>query len=515
MNLTNSRYKVDTPFAMADAYKLSHWFQFPEGTTMVYSNITCRYSRRNNPYVVSYGIRSAIRKLEEMFDELFFYDDEDLAVYKFDRFYTKFFGKSNPEANEKVRTLHQLGYLPLSYAWVPEGDLVEIGSPLFVVYNTHADCYWLTNFVETFLSAEIWHSITSATTALQYRQTFEKYAELTMSEENMWFVDWQGHDFSFRGLPSVEVAMKSGSAHLLFFRGTDTCPAVQYIEHEFDLPKDDSFVIAGSVPATEHAVMSAGTKESELETYRRLITDIYPMGVVSIVSDTYDFWKVITEYLPELKDDILAREGKVVIRPDSSKKTPVEIIVGDPEAPEGSPEYKGLVECLYEIFGGKVNQKGYKELDEHIGCIYGDSITPQFQKLILKGLAEKGFASSNVVLGIGSYTYQYVTRDTEGFAIKATYVEIDGEPREIFKDPKTDSGIKKSAKGLVLPVKNEQGIWTLRTYDKNSETFGEDYTADWNSLETYNTGLYPLLRTNWVDLVNRAKNSVKISMEVS
>ena len=160
-----------------------------------------------------------------------------------------------------------------------------------------------------------------------------------------------------------------------------------------------------------------------------------------------------------LKADILARDGKVVIRPDSGD--PVKIIVGDKDAVPGSPEYKGAIECMWETFGGTITEKGYKLLDSHIGLIYGDSITLQRQQAILDGLKQKGFASFNVVLGIGSYTYEYVTRDTYGFAMKATYGEVNGEPRNIFKDPKTDDGTKKSAKGL-LSVDKENGELVLK-----------------------------------------------------
>lgn len=180
--------------------------------------------------------------------------------------------------------------------------------------------------------------------------------------------------------------------------------------------------------------------------YKRLITEVYPKGIVSIVSDTYDFWAIVTKLLPSLKAEILAREGKVVIRPDSGD--PIKIIVGDADAPAGTPENKGLIQCLWETFGGTTTDKGFKVLDQHIGAIYGDSITIERQLAILNGLKAKGFASCNVVLGIGSYTYQHVTRDTFGFAMKSTYCEVNGEGREIFKQPKTDSG-KNSHRGLI------------------------------------------------------------------
>jgi nicotinamide phosphoribosyltransferase len=212
-----------------------------------------------------------------------------------------------------------------------------------------------------------------------------------------------------------------------------------------------------------------GLRQGELDTIRRLFKVVYPSGIVSIVSDTWDFWTVITKYLPKLKEDILAREGKVVIRPDSGD--PVKIICGDPEATKGSPENKGAIECLWEIFGGTVTSKGHRVLDPHIGLIYGDSITPERQVQILDRLSAKKFASSNVVLGIGSYTYQHVTRDTFGWAMKATYGEVrvstgPGESfilgQNIFKEPKTDDGTKNSAKGLLTVEKYANAQYALK-----------------------------------------------------
>jgi nicotinamide phosphoribosyltransferase len=339
-----------------------------------------------------------------------------------------------------------LGYLPLIVKGLPEGSIVSPKIPVVTVYNTKPKFFWLTNYLESLMSAILWKPATSATTAFQYRKVFNEFALNTVSDKDIDFVYWQGHDFSFRGMSGIEDACISASGHLLSFYGTDTVPAIDFHELYYNA-NSDTELVGGSVPATEHSVMCMGTKDNEIGTFDRLITELYPNGIVSIVSDTWDFWQVITEYLPKLKTKILARNGKVVIRPDSGD--PVKIIVGDKNAAPGSPEFKGAIECMWETFGGTITEKGFKLLDSHIGLIYGDSITLQRQKDILNGLKEKGFASFNVVLGIGSYTYEYVTRDTYGFAMKATYGEVNGEARNIFKDPKTDDGTKKSAKGLL------------------------------------------------------------------
>ena len=338
---------------------------------------------------------------------------------------------------------------------------------MFTIKNTHYNFFWITNYLESILSNMIWKPCTSATTAMMYRKEFDRHSKLTGSPED--FIGWQGHDFSFRGMSVVEDACLSGAGHLLYFTGTDTIPAIDFLEEYYNANSDEE-MIGGSVPATEHSVMSLSGKESEIDTFERLICDIYPSGVVSIVSDTWDFWKVMTEFLPTLKDKILTRNGRVVIRPDSGD--PVKIICGDDLSL--NPEVKkGAYELMWDNFGGTINEKGYKILDPHIGLIYGDSITYDRQKEILSLLEEKGFAASNLVLGIGSFTYEYVTRDTFGFAMKATYGVVNGEGRDIFKDPKTDSGMKKSLKGR-LQVYKEDG--TLKVKDQctqKEESVGE------------------------------------------
>ena len=435
------------PLMLIDFYKADHRRQYPLGTEMVYSNFTPRKSRlADNDKLVFFGLQYFVKEyLVKQWNEGFFNVPKEKIMADYKRRMDNALGKDSIPV-EHIAELHDLGYLPLVVKGLPEGTIVSPKIPVVTVYNTLPKFFWLTNYLESLMSAILWKPATSATTAFQYRKVFNEYAKTTVGDTNIDFVYWQGHDFSFRGMSGIEDACISSAGHLLSFYGTDTVPAIDFHELYYNANSDNE-LIAGSVPATEHSVMCMGTKDDEIGTFERLIADLYPNGIVSIVSDTWDFWKVITEFLPELKPKILARNGKVVIRPDSGD--PVKIIIGDKDATPGSPEYKGAIECLWETFGGTVTDKGYKLLDSHIGLIYGDSITLQRQKAILEGLKEKRFASFNVVLGIGSYTYEYVTRDTYGFAMKATYGEVNGEPRNIFKDPKTDDGTKKSAKGLL------------------------------------------------------------------
>jgi len=445
------------PLMYSDFYKTDHRRQYPDGTEVVYSNWTPRGSRIPGiDKVVVFGIQYFIKEyLVEQFNAGFFDRDRAEVVSEYKRRLDTSLGQ-NAVPVEHIEALHDLGYLPVEIKSLDEGTECPMRVPILTIKNTLPEFFWVTNFLETLLSAVLWGPMTSATIAKKYRGILDRYASETSDMPD--FVDWQGHDFSMRGMLGIDAAAISGAAHLLSFTGTDTIPAIDFLERYYFADADRE-LIGGSVPATEHSVMCLGGLEDEIGTFEDLIFEVYPKGIVSVVSDTWDFWKVLTEYLPKLKDRILARDGKVVIRPDSGD--PTAIICGDTTAPDGSVESKGAVQLLWEVFGGTINSKGYKQLDEHIGLIYGDAITIDRCEEICDSLKQQGFASTNVVFGIGSFTYQYNTRDTFGFAMKATYGEVNGEPRNIFKDPKTDNGLKKSAKGLLL-VSKEEGELVLR-----------------------------------------------------
>lgn len=445
------------PVLLKDGYKVGHKFQYPEDTTEVYSNLTPRSTRRGPgaTHVLFFGLQYFILEyLHGRFNRDFFERSRESVMADYERRITTYLG---PMDCSHIGALHDLGYLPLRIKALPEGTSVPYGVPVLTVVNTHPEFFWLTNMLETLLSSVLWKASTSATTALAYRRTFERFAELTGAPKE--FIPWQGHDFSFRGMCGVEDAAVSGAGHLLSFTGTDTIPAIELLEAFYGADAEAELV-GGSVAATEHSVMCMTAPEGELETFRRLTTEIYPTGIVSVVSDTWDLWKVLTEYLPALKDEVLARDGKLVIRPDSGD--PTKIVCGDPDAPAGSPAYAGAIELLWRTFGGTTNAKGFKELDPHVGVIYGDGISPARQEEILQGLADNGFASGNIVLGLGSYTYQYVTRDTDGWAMKATSGVTESRGRvAIFKDPVTDDGGKRSAVGLLRVERNSEGELVL------------------------------------------------------
>lgn len=422
---------------------------YPEGLEHVESNYTNRKSRVEGiDHVVQFGLQAWLKDLTEAYDRFFAASKEE--VIEDYRKNTETF--VNPGFTlEHIEALHDLGYLPIEFSAIAEGSLVPIGVPSILIKSTHKDFAWMVNYLESDLSAGIWHPSTVATLAWKLRRTFEEAARETGGALDA--VDWQCHDFSYRGQVNREAAMSSGAAHLLSFTGSDAVPAVPWINYYY--PGEDNGLIAASVPATEHSVMCAGGKEDEIETFRRLLKQ-FPTGILSVVSDTWDFYKVLTEYLPALKDEIMARDGKLVIRPDSGD--PADIICGTvgmrfprlaADATDEAKEAKGAVEILADLFGTTTNEAGFEELDSHIGLIYGDGMFETRIRDINSRLKAKGFASIVWVAGIGSYSYQMVTRDTFGSAVKATFVIVNGEGRNIQKDPKTDDGTKKSATGRL------------------------------------------------------------------
>lgn len=451
---------------LSDSYKQSHYQMYPKGLTKLYSNFTARESRMPGVNdIVFFGLQYFILEyLIYNFNKSFFQKPKEEVLADHLQTVLPFASVTAPPTEQWAK-LHDLGYLPLKIKAVPEGTFVPIGVPMLTVTNTHPDFAWLVNFIETILSTTLWQPITSATIIREFRKLSTYWAKRTGGD--LAFVDYQNHDFSMRGMSSLESAMLSGAGHLTGSKGSDTIPASVFLKNYYGSDE----IIAVSVPATEHSVMSCGGKENEIDTFERLL-DTFPAGYLSVVSDTWDLWEVLTVYLPKLKDKVLARDGKLVIRPDSGN--PVDIIcgkanevidgkyyysTGDPEGHQifgnfkrvelTEPEGKGVIELLWDVFGGTTNKKGYKVLDPHIGAIYGDSITLDRANEICSRLEQKGFCSTNIVFGIGSYTYNYNTRDTFGMAMKATYCEVDGKPKAIFKSPVTDSGEKKSAKGLL------------------------------------------------------------------
>lgn len=503
-----SNVTTGNPALLIDGYKLSHRDQYPQGTKLVYGNFTPRGDRLfNSPIkdgsMIWYGAQIFIQTfLVKAFNEQFFNLSEEEAVLPFQKEVEMYLGTSYDV--EHLRALHRLGYLPLEIKSLDEGSLVPMKVPVLTIVNTVPEFFWLVNYLETLMSAELWKPATAATTAFHYRKILKEFSDRTCDDES--HLPFQAHDFSARGLSGSWDAATTGSAHLTSFLGTDSVNAIPLVREIYG---DEGF-LAGSIPATEHSVACAnialevaklmkkvypGGSIPDEDTLRgmaekaflkRMLTEIYPSGLFSYVGDTFDFWRLISEIAKELKEDIEAREGKVVFRPDSG--VPEDIICGTSrELGAETVEEAGAIEVLWNIFGGTVNSKGFKVLNPKVGLIYGDSITLVRATEILKRLEEKGFASSNVVFGVGSFTYQYVTRDTFGFAMKATYIEVEGVDAgiDLCKDPKTGDGGKKSAKGL-LRVDEVDGKLVLSDEQTREQEKGGKLITRFKDSKVYN-----------------------------
>lgn len=464
--------KKTNPMLLIDFYKAVHSDMLPEKIEKSVSYFTPRMSRvKMWDEVVMFGLQAFIKTyLIEYFNEEFFDKSEEEVVGEYERILNAALGK-NAFSSSKIKKLHNLGYLPIEIKALPEGTKTPMHVPMFEISNTHTDFAWLPQALESLISAEMWHPMLSATVGVTYRNIVNKYYGLSV-DDNVPRERALG-DFSFRGQECLQSAVKSSAGWCLSFLNTATVPVITFLEEMYNCDCTKEPVALGAV-STEHSVMCSNyaVDGDEITLLRRLLTEVYPDTSFSAVLDSYDYWNVIDNVIPELKTEILAHNGCMLMRGDSGDC--VEVVTK-------------TVFKLWNIFGGTVNSKGYKVLDPHVKAIYGDSITVQRCEEIYKILVENGFACSNVSLGVGSFSMQCIeeegvlkpfTRDTFSSCIKATYCEVDGKPIPIFKNPK-DGGFKKSQKGLCFVYRDSSGNITF----KDGYT-SEDIPKDNNLLET-------------------------------
>lgn len=438
------------PMLLIDFYKAVHAEMLPEGITRSVSYFTPRMSRVERwEKVVMFGLQGFIKTyLIDYFQEEFFERPFEEVISGYKRIMDAALG-ADAYKIRKIEKLHELGYLPIEIVALPEGARVPMHVPMFGITNTHPDFAWLPQSLESLISAESWHPMIAATVGVTYREIVNRYYEKTC-EDTIERARALGA-FDFRGEECTDSAVKAGAGWCLSFLNTATVPTICYLEQNYNCDCTKEPVAFGS-PSTEHSVMCSNyAVDGEEETLlRRLLTEIYPNTSFSAVLDSYDYWNVIDHILPRLREEILEHNGCMLMRGDSGDC--VEVVTE-------------TVFRLWEQFGGSVNSKGYKVLDPHVKAIYGDSITVQRCEQIYRILEEHGFASSNVVLGVGSFSFQCIeedgilkpfTRDTFSSCIKATYCEVQGRPLPIFKDPK-EGGFKRSQKGCCIVQENEDG----------------------------------------------------------
>lgn len=441
---------MTNPMLLCDFYKAVHAEMLPHGITKSVSYFTPRMSRVDRwQEVVMFGLQGFIKTyLIDYFNENFFYRTLPDVLHEYTRIMDYTLGAGS-YSYQKIEDLYNLGYLPIEIVSLPEGTLVPMHVPMFGITNTHPKFAWLPQALESLISAEMWHPMIAATVGYTYRQIVNKYYGLTC-DEDIPKAKALG-SFDFRGEECLQSAIKAGAGWCLSFLNTATVPTIPYLEQMYNCNCEKEPVAYGS-PSTEHAVMCSNyaVDGDEITLLRRLLTEIYPNTSFSAVLDSYDYWNVIDNILPQLKQEILNHNGCMLMRGDSGDC--VEVVTK-------------TVFKLWEQFGGHINSKGYKVLDPHVKAIYGDSITVQRCEKIYQILMENGFACSNVALGVGSFSFQCIeedgilkpfTRDTFSSCIKATYCEINGRPTPIFKNPK-DGGFKKSQKGCCVVAAGHDG----------------------------------------------------------
>mmetsp|Transcript_2844 Transcript_2844/g.8596 ORF Transcript_2844/g.8596 Transcript_2844/m.8596 type:complete len:483 (-) Transcript_2844:41-1489(-) len=432
---------MDNILLLTDSYKVSHWRQYPPGTTTVYSYFESRGGKYDE--VCFFGLQYFLKRYlsgvvvtKEKIDEAEgYYDGHFPPGFSFNR-----------KGWEHILNKHG-GKLPLKIKAVPEGTVVPTKNVLMTVENTDPECFWLTNYVETLL-VQVWHPMTVCTHSREQKKVIAKYLDVTGDPGGLGF---KLHDFGFRGVSSVESAGTGAAAHLVNFMGTDTVAGLVVAK---DYYGDE---MAGfSIPASEHSTITAWGQAGEVNAMRNMLEQ-YPTGLVACVSDSFDVYKACSElWGGELKDAVLARDGTLVVRPDS----------GDPATTS--------LKCLKLLgakFGAKTNDKGYKVLDDHVRVIWGDGIDLESLCTILATLKAHGWSADNIAFGSGGGLLQKLNRDTQKCAFKCSAITIDGEERVVFKDPVTDRG-KVSKKGRLALVK-ERGVFVTRTSCGRGDVAGD------------------------------------------
>lgn len=437
---------------LSDTYKHTHCRMYPSNMTKLVSYLTPRKAMSEQyDKMVFAGIQPFIQKyLIDIFYDNFFDLPWDEVYESYTTYMSVQLGSPENYDIDRIKALYDLGYLPIEIRALPEGTVVNMGVPVVEMTNTHEDFAWVVQWIECILQAEVWSASAYATVGHEYYKVAKHWYDKTTDGANPAMAM---ADFGMRGMSCLEDSIKASAGWLMSFDKTSTIPALHYLDKYYSADCRKNHIGIGAV-STEHSVMGANyaIDGDEITFVKRLLTDLYPNTSFSMVSDTYDYWNMVENILPACKDEIMAHNGKLLVRPDSGDI--IEITLK-------------TIQSLWDNFGGTVNSKGYKVLDPHVGLIYGDGCTILRVKTIYEELAKMGFAANNVVFGVGAFCFHglfddngkfwALTRDMWGMAMKATYGVFGDKKLFIYKDPKTDSGLKKSHKGCCRVWHDENG----------------------------------------------------------
>ncbi|SEO99248.1 nicotinate phosphoribosyltransferase [Mucilaginibacter sp. OK283] len=437
---------------LADAYKYAHHKLYYPGTTQIYSYLESRGGMFNE--TIFFGLQYFLK--EYLQGPAFTQHDLDEA----DGFLKQVFGRDDVFDKSKFQYILDKynGRLPVKIKAVAEGTAVPTGNVLMTIENTDPECYWLTNFLETLLM-QVWYPCTVATLSNQIKRVVVRYYQETATPGAEAGIDFVLNDFGFRGVSSVESAKIGGAAHLLNFSGSDNLAGSVMAINYYNAQN----VYGLSIPATEHSICTLLGREGELEVFRHVLKT-FPTGIIACVSDSYNIFKACSEYWgTELRDEILNRDGTLVIRPDS----------GDPVM-----TLLEIFNILFDKFGFTINAKGYKVLPSQVRVIQGDGVNYTEIGNIYKALKENSISAENLVLGMGGALLQKVDRDTQKFALKCSCAIVNGQevrveksPTEMDADGNITSSFKKSKAGRLKLIKVDG---TFKTVNEDNLPAAED-----------------------------------------
>ena len=428
---------------MADGYKYSHHKLYYPGTTKIYSYLESRGGKFDE--TVFYGLQYFLK--EYLAGEAFTQADIDNAK----TFLKDVFGRDDVFDASKFEYILEKynGRLPVKIKAVKEGTTVPVSNVLMTIESTDPNCFWLSNFLETLLM-QIWYPSTVATLSREVKKVISKYYHETANDAAKSGIDFVLNDFGFRGVSSSESAGLGGSAHLLNFSGSDTLIGSVYAKRYYHADK----AYGMSVPATEHSVCTLLGEEGELDIFKHIL-DTFPTGIVACVSDSYNIFRACNEYWGEvLKEQILTRGGVLVIRPDS----------GDPVA-----TLLEIFKILFDKFGYTTNDKGYKVLPSQVRVLQGDGVNYESICEVYQALKENGISAENLVLGMGGALLQKLNRDTQKYALKCSYAEVNGKAVDVQKSPvemdkygNLSPSFKKSKAGRLKLILQDGKYMTVR-----------------------------------------------------
>lgn len=405
---------------LTDSYKVSHYKQYPPGTTRVYSYFESRHGAVH-PQTTFFGLQYWLKQY------LVGSVVTQEKILQAERLFNAHFGGQvfNRGGWEYILKQHG-GRLPIEIKAIPEGTVVSDSNVLMTVENTDPNAFWLTNYLETLL-VQVWYPSTVAT---QSRAMKKVILQSLTKTGDPGLIDFKLHDFGFRGVTCPEQAAIGGAAHLVNFQGTDNVAGLVLLSEFYHEP------CAGfSIPAAEHSTITSWGKDHEVDACRNMLTQ-YPAGLVATVSDSYDIFNCCANiWGGVLRRDVLARDGVLVVRPDS----------GDPPA-----VVVKVLEILGEKFGCTTNAKGYQVLHPKVRVIQGDGIDFKMLSRILDAMQQAQWSADNISFGSGGGLLQKLNRDTQRFAFKCSSVTVGDEQRDVFKQPITDSGKRSKAGRLKL-----------------------------------------------------------------